>query len=188
MKNISIYAQTHYVRLSISEFLFDLKEEVSVVENISIFVFEGAWINLKEFLNLIQCNSRRILIIAKEETIYFISAILKSDKISYANINTALTHLKQEIKNFIQCLTPNTNNCSMISALVLQPWEYCIISLYLQGRSTSYISKVMGKPIKQIHNIRLYAMRKTGVFSDAALVNHWCIIVHWLYVKPKCIV
>lgn len=188
MKNISIYGQTHYMRLSISEFLFHLKEEIEMVENLSIFAFEGAWVNLKEFLTLIQCTSRRILIIAKEGIIDFLSAILRSGKISYVCINTDLTHLKQEIKRFIQCLTPHINNCPVTPALVLQPREYCIISLYLQGRSISYISKVMDKPIKQVHNFRLHAMRKTGVFSDAALVNHWCIIVHWLYLKPNCIV
>lgn len=178
MRNISIYARTYYVRLSVAAFLLELKGEIYPVENLSIFVFEGTWINLKDFLTMTECTSKRILIIAKEETINFLSAILKADKISYACIDTALTHLKQIIKTFIQCPTPPISN-QMTPTFFLQAREWCIISLYLQGKSNLYISMAMKKSSKQINNLKRYTMKKTGVFSDAALVNYWRIITHW---------
>lgn len=186
MNDITVYARTHYVRLSVSEMAAEVKPAIPTTWRFSIFAFEGIWITPAEFLSLKQCTATRILVIAPEATVRFLSVLLDGDNISYAIINTELFRLKEKIKRFIlqRYDVPVRKEAKRKSGIVITYSEYRLLMLYISGDSVNHIARRLGISVKRVYNMKTYAMSKMELFSDAALVNSWGIIERWLYTVP----
>jgi DNA-binding CsgD family transcriptional regulator len=186
MKDITICTRTHYLHISISELIKKIKPAEPSPENSTVFVFEGTWLTPLEFLNLKCCPSGRILVIASEATVRFLIASLSSEKISYAYIDEDVNRLTTVLKSFVRSRYYITSPHPMRSkkSLVLTYTEYRIMQLYISGASIAHIARVTELSIKRVYNIKTYAMKRMGLFSDAALINYWEIITRWVQAAP----
>lgn len=189
MNDITVYARTHYVRLSVSEIAAEVKPAILTAGRFSIFAFEDTRITPVEFLRLEQCTATRMLIIAPEATVRFLSVLLDGDNISYANINTELFRLKEKIKHFIlqRHHVPVSEGAKTKSGNLITYSEYRILMLYISGNSVKYIARRLGISVKRVYSMKTDAMRKIRLFSDAALINNREIIERWLYTAPPLI-
>ncbi|MGL4203927.1 MAG: hypothetical protein ACRCTT_21110 [Enterobacter roggenkampii] len=168
--------------MSILNIIKNFKKEMEQgYEELSIFVFEGGWLTLKEFSILEKCASKRILIITEKKAMEFLSAMLLSNNISYVLINIGMNELTETIKYFIRDLPSTTNNQPPSSSQVFSYLERRILSLYIKEVPSTNIASRVGKSAKQIYSIKKSTMSKMGLVSDAELVSYWDIISYRLY-------
>ncbi|HEQ3519577.1 TPA: hypothetical protein VGS91_002524 [Citrobacter freundii] len=111
MRNVSLHTKTCYVYAALTEIINNSTSMLCNTEKFSILVFEEPWITLQDFIDIQQIQIDRTLVIAKKSTIHFLSAILKSERIQYANIDTSICQLTEVVKKFIHSVQNNDEMC-----------------------------------------------------------------------------
>ncbi|HEQ3521791.1 TPA: hypothetical protein VGS91_004798 [Citrobacter freundii] len=178
MRKISLQTKTCYVYAALTGIVNNATSMLYNNEKLSVLVFEEPWITLQDFIDIQQIQIDRTLVIAKKSTIHFLAAILKSERIQYADIDTSVCQLTEIVKKFIHRVQNNDGMCKEKSAS-LNLKECQILSLYTSGLSIACISRILNIPIKQAYNIKRNFMYKTGLCSDAGLVNYLRIFKHY---------
>lgn len=178
MKKINLHTKTCYVHAALTGIINKSTSMICNIENISVLVFEAPWITLQDFIDIQQSQINRTLVIAKRNTIHFLAAILKSERIQYADIDTSICELTEVVKKFIHSIHNNDDMCKK-KELLLTLKEYQILCLYTSGLSIPCISRVLNMPIKQAYNIKRSFMYKTGLCSDAGLTHYWKIVMYY---------
>lgn len=173
MDNISVFCDDCYVREAISSILKGIKRNALNSSELSVFLFEKTWLNETELSMILNCQSERIIIFARESLLGFFSSLMLPEHISFGRYDMPINNLRKIMDDFIN---PPVKEFLVLRRKVipekkLSPSERKITSLYVQGLSVVHIAKSMNKSFKTVSSHKRSAMKKMGISSNMELMQ-----------------
>lgn len=174
MDNIFIYSDDAYARNAIVSLVSGIGLKEPQNEKMAIFTFENNFITEACLLELVECQARRILVLARPSVLNFLSSVMSEKNIVFERYDSALSQVKTVLTSFIECKKEKLRNTRLAKneIIKLSMNERQITGLYTQGLSLNYIASLMNKSIKTISAHRRSAMKKLGVASNIELIQN----------------
>lgn len=178
MNNIFIYSDDTYVKSALQALIREGEVTNCRHDEVAIFCFEGGTITARGLQLLLNCKTERILILAGESLLHFISSFYARANVFFGKYDDSLNGIKLSLYRFFS----NRHNLLMqpilrlkkIKALTVS--EQRIIGLFVQGLSLNSIATLLKISIKTVSAHRRSAMKKIGVESNLALVQRGRIL------------